>query len=133
MELYNLVKREQEELRKSEGGKLALKESLEAMLSLLSPFTPHICEELWERTGHKTFLISSPWLSFDPDLAREEKVTIVVEVNGKLRDRFETERGLAEAEVKDIALNLERIKSFLGDKKPKNIIYIENKLVNIVL
>lgn len=133
MEFYNLVKREQEDLRKNERGKLVLKESLETLLSLLSPFTPHICEELWERTGHKTFLISSPWLSFDPDLAREEKVTIVVEVNGKLRDRFETERGLAEAEVKDIALNLERIKSCLGDKKPKNIIYIENKLVNIVL
>ncbi|NOR21727.1 MAG: leucine--tRNA ligase [Candidatus Aminicenantes bacterium] len=133
MEFYNLIKKEKEMLSQSVRGKNLLRESLESLVLLLSPFAPHLCEELWERMGHKTFLIHSPWPSFDPDLATEEKVTIVVQVSGKLRDKFEAERDLAEDQIKEMALGLNRIKSIVGEKKVKKIIYIENKLVNIVL
>jgi len=133
MEFYNQIKREKDELRKSEGGRCLLKESFESLILLLSPFAPHICEEFWERMGHKTFLIKSPWPSFDPDLASEEKVTIVVQVNGRLRDKFEAERDLAEDQIKENSLGLSRIQKFIGDKKVRKIIYVKNKLVNIVI
>ncbi len=133
MEFYNLIKKEKEMLSQSVRGKNLLRESLESLVLLLSPFAPHLCEELWERMGHKTFIIHSPWPSFDPDLATEEKVTIVVQVSGKLRDKFEAERDLAEDQIKEMALGLNRIKSIVGEKKVKKIIYIKNKLVNIVL
>jgi len=133
MEFYNLIKREKETLSQSVRGKNLLRESLESLVLLLSPFAPHLCEELWERMGHKTFLIHSPWPSFDPDLATEEKVTIVVQVSGKLRGKFEAQRDLAEDQIKEMALGLDRIKSLVGEKKVKKIIYIKNRLVNIVL
>jgi leucyl-tRNA synthetase len=133
MEFYNLIKKEKETLRQSNRGKNLLRESLESLVMLLSPFAPHLCEELWERMGNKTFLIHSPWPSFDPDLATEEMVTIVVQVSGKLRDKFEAERDLAEDQIKEMALGLDRIKNLIGEKKVKKIIYIKNKLVNIVL
>jgi len=133
MEFYNQIKKEKDELRKSEGEKSLLKESLETLILLLSPFAPHICEEFWERMGHKTFLIHSPWPSFDAKLGSEERITIVVQINGKLRDKFGAERDLAEEQIKEMALGLRRIQNFIGEKKAKKVIYVENKLVNIVL
>ena len=133
MEFYNQIKKEKDGLKRSDGGKEFLKESLEKIVLLLSPFAPHLCEELWERMGHETFLISSQWPSFDPDLAREEKVTVVVQVNGKLRDKFEVERDLNEEQIKEMALSLSRIQNIIGENKAKKVIYVKNKLVNIVL
>ncbi|NIO48545.1 MAG: leucine--tRNA ligase [Candidatus Aminicenantes bacterium] len=133
MEFYNLIKKEKETLKQSVRGKNLLRESLEILVLLLSPFAPHLCEELWERMGHKTYIIHSPWPSFDPDLAAEEKVTIVVQVSGKLRDKFEAERDLDEDQIEEMALGLNRIKSLIGEKEVKKIIYIKNKLVNIVV
>jgi leucyl-tRNA synthetase len=133
MEFYNKIKRDRDVLRKSQDGRAVLKESLENSILLLSPFAPHLCEELWEKTGHKTFLFRTPWPAFDSKLAREERITIVVQVNGKLRDTFEVERDSDEEMIKKEAMDLTRIKSFLGDKKPSKVIYIKNKLVNIVI
>jgi leucyl-tRNA synthetase len=133
MEFFNLIKAERERLRQKDEGQRLLKEALETMTLLLSPFAPHMCEEVWERMGHKTFLARNPWPSYDPELAKEEKITIVVQVNGKLRDRFETERDSEEGQLKEAALGLDRIKKIIGDQKVKRVIYIKNKLINIVL
>ena len=132
MEFYNQVKRDKDILIQSQEGKAILKESLESLILLLSPFAPHLCEELWEKTGHKTFLFRTPWPSYDPELASEERITIVVQVNGKLRDKFEVERDSDEEYIKGQALGLSRIKNIIGDKEPKKVIYVKNKLVNIV-
>jgi leucyl-tRNA synthetase len=120
-------------LRKSEDGRALLKSSLENLVLLLSPFSSHLCEELWERMGHKSSLVQTPWPSFDPNLAREEKVTIVVQVNGKLRSKFEAEMDSDEDQVKEMALGLGRIQKLLAGQKPKKVIYVKNKLVNIVI
>jgi len=133
MEFYNQIKRDKECLRQSQPGRVVLRESLESLVLLLSPFAPHICEELWERINHKDFLFRTPWPSFDPVLASEERVTVVVQVNGKLRDKFEIERNSSEEEVKERALALSRIQAIIGDRKPRKIIYVENKLINIVV
>ncbi len=133
MEFYNQIKKDKGILKQSQEGKALLKEALESLILLLSPFAPHLCEELWEKTGHKTFVFRTSWPSFDSRLASEERVTVVVQVNGKLRDKFEAERNSDEEEIKKLALGLDRIKSIIGDKEPKKIIYVQNKLVNIVI
>jgi len=133
MEFFNQIKKENNTLRKCSAGKDLLKEALEKLVLLLYPFAPHICEELWERMGHKEFLICSPWPSFDPDLVKKKTITIVVQINGKLRDKFNVERDLQEMRIKERALELNRIQNLIGEKKIKKVIYIKNKLVNIVL
>lgn len=132
MEFFNLIKRERQDLRKTDQGKRSLQAAMEKLVQLLAPFAPHLSEELWARTGHQTLLIRSPWPSYDPLLAREEKVTIVVQVNGKLRDKFEAERDLDEAQIEEKALGLGRIQNYVKGKEVKRIVYIKNKLVNIV-
>lgn len=133
MELFNQTRKEHEELRKTPEGKKLLKEALETMLLLLSPFSPHICEELWEKTGHETLCALHPWPDFDQELALEDVVTIVIQINGKIRDKFAIERNTSEDKVTQKALELERIQNFLGGKEPQRVIYIKNKLVNIVI
>ena len=133
MELYNLAKKDKDALRPTAEGRTALKLAVEAMIVLLSPFTPHICEEMWEATGHRGFLARQSWPAFDPELAREDKVTVVVQVNGKLRDRFEADAGTAEDEIKATALGLERVSAAVAGKTVRKVICIGNKLVNIVV
>ena len=83
--------------------------------------------------GNKTLVMRAPWPSFEPKFAEEEKVTVVVQINGKLRSKFEAGRDLAEEEIKDMALGLSRIQNLIKEKEIKKIIYIKNRLVNIVL
>jgi len=106
---------------------------MKKMILLLSPFAPHLCEELWERLGYQTLVAQTPWPSYDLELAKEERVTIVVQINGKLRDKFEVERDEEEEKLKEIALGLDKIRHFLGDKKVRHLIIIKNKLINIVV
>jgi len=133
MEFFNQIKRDFSVLMQSESDKDLLKESLQKMIVLLSPFAPHICEEIWEKMGQKTLLAHTPWPLFDPQLAKEETVIIVVQVNGKLRDKFEAGRDSPEDQVKEKALTLKRIQDILEGKEVKKIIYIQNKLINIVV
>jgi leucyl-tRNA synthetase len=133
MELYNLLRKERAELRQSAEGRAALRSALEALVQLLSPFSPHIAEELWEKMGHAEILIRTPWPAFDPALAREESVTIVVQVNGKVRDKFEAVRELSEKELEGEALRLPKIQAALSGKPVRKVICVKNKLVSIVV
>jgi leucyl-tRNA synthetase len=133
MELFNMIKKESETEGQNDRHRGLFKEALETLIVLLSPFAPHICEELWEITGHNTHLARFSWPDYNPELAKEETVTIVVQVNGKLRDKFEVERDLPENEVKEMALGLSRIQSQVDGKEIRKIIYIKNKIVNIVI
>jgi len=127
------IKTEKEGLTQSDEGKGLLRETVAKMILLLSPFAPHICEELWEQMGYQTLLVQTPWPSYEPELAKEERVTIVVQINGKLRDRFEVERDTKEEELKEKALGLDKISNLIGDKEVKKMIHIKNKLINIVI
>ncbi|MEN6310910.1 MAG: class I tRNA ligase family protein, partial [Acidobacteriota bacterium] len=132
MELLNLVKKERDALRETAAGRDALRRAIETIVAMLSPFAPHMAEELWERTGHRGLLMLSAWPAYDADLAREETVAIVVQVNGKLRDKFEAEPGLAEAELRARALALPKIQAALGGRPARKVICVKDKLVNIV-
>jgi leucyl-tRNA synthetase len=133
MEFTNLVRKDRGVLRQSAEGRAVLRSALEALVQLLSPFSPHIAEELWEKMGHAEILIRTPWPAFDPALARAETVTIVVQVNGKVRDKFEAVRDLSEKELEGEALRLPKIQAVLGGKPARKVICVKNKLVSIVV
>ncbi|MBP7706967.1 MAG: leucine--tRNA ligase [Candidatus Aminicenantes bacterium] len=133
MELYNQARKDRDALRGSPEGRAALRLALESIVRMLSPFAPHLAEELWERTGHQGLLMLSDWPVYDPALAREETVSVVVQINGKVRDRFEAAADTPEAELEAAALALPKVQAALGGKPPRKVVAIRNKLVSIVV
>jgi len=120
-------------LRASEKGRELLREALSDLILLLGPFAPHLAEELWQKMGRTTLVAESSWPAYDPELAREELITVVVQVNGKLRDKFEVEIDTDEEILKEKALSLPRIQELLGGRPPRKIICVKNKLVSLVV
>lgn len=133
MEFFNQIKKASSVLRSNSPGRKILKQCMTVLLKLISPFAPHVSEELWELTGHTSLLFHSLWPEYEDSFVKEETVTVVVQVNGKLRDKFEAERNTPQEEIKSRALSLDRIQKYVKDKGPKKVIYIKNKLVNIVV
>ncbi len=107
-------------------------ESIEAMLLLAAPLAPHITEELWERAGRPFSIHTQTWPSFVPSYVREDEVEIVVQVNGKVRDHLLVDAQATQAIVTERAMALERVGEFLGGRKPRKVIYVAGKLINIV-
>ncbi len=111
----------------------AWRESIETLLLLLAPLSPHITEELWHQIGHTESIHNHSMPIFDPALAVDEVVTIVVQINGKVREKLELAAGMNEDEVKTVVLSTPKVAAAVGDGKPKKIIYVPGKLINIVL
>jgi leucyl-tRNA synthetase len=109
------------------------RKELEQFLLLLSPFAPHIAEELWEVTGHKGSLAFEPWPSFDDAKTIEDRVEIVLQVNGKVRGKLEVPQGTNEQEIERLARLDANILRHLEGKKVIRTIVVKNKLVNIVV
>jgi leucyl-tRNA synthetase len=105
---------------------------LEPFVLVLAPYAPHLAEELWEKLGHKQSLAYEPWPGYDPSLLKEDTVTIVLQVNGKLRDRASVPANAAQAELEKLALANERVKESLAGKQVKKVVVVPGKLVNIV-
>ncbi|HOI44636.1 MAG TPA: leucine--tRNA ligase [Candidatus Aminicenantes bacterium] len=133
MEFFNLIRKERNALRENAGDRALLRTALDTLLLLLSPFAPHISEELWEKSGHSSLLARTAWPAYDGGLAKEETVTIVIQVNGKLRDKFEAFPDASEEALRGEALATPRIRSLLAGAAPKKVICVKNKLVNIIL
>ncbi|MBW6467437.1 MAG: leucine--tRNA ligase [Brevefilum sp.] len=102
-------------------------------LLMLAPVCPHIAEELWVRTGHEYSIHNQPWPQVDEEAAKEEQITLIVQVNGKVRDRLTVSATIAEAEAKAAALESEGVQAHLAGKTPKKVIYVPGRLVNIVM
>ncbi len=108
--------------------------NLETFIKLLAPFAPHIAEEIWRNVlGNKISIHLTQWPTYEEKFIHEEKFTLVIQVNGKLRDSIEVEMGLSEKEASERALAQKRIIDIVGSAKPKRIIFVPNKLINIVL
>jgi leucyl-tRNA synthetase len=133
MEFTNMLRKEKDGLKDSLAGRELLSRALENLVLLLAPFTPHVCEEMWRRMGHEDLVFGAAWPSFDPALAQEEKATIVVEINGKIRDKFEADLGVPEEELKTTALGLARIQALIEGRPIRKVVCIKNKIVNIVI
>jgi leucyl-tRNA synthetase len=101
-------------------------------LLMLAPFAPHMAEELWQMIGEKPSIHKQPWPKYDPKLIIENEITIVVQVNGKLRDNILVPADASEEEIKSKAAASETVKRFIQDKKIVKTIYVPKKLVNIV-
>jgi leucyl-tRNA synthetase len=109
-----------------------MRESLETVVVLLSPFVPHFAEELWGALGSRDSIIRTQWPEYDPEAVLEEEILIVIQVNGKLRDRMTIPISYGEEEVKTWALKSERIRKLVEGKEIKRVILVPKKLVNIV-
>ncbi|MBI2326754.1 leucine--tRNA ligase [Candidatus Curtissbacteria bacterium] len=135
----------------------------EVFLKLLAPFAPHITEELWqELQKHESrsmnhgkekpknlnnvftrpkvakFIIhdsihSQPWPKYDPALAQAKKITLVVQVNGKLRDRLPVEAGISQQEAEKLALASDKVQRWIGDANPRKVIFVNDRLINFVI
>jgi len=117
----------------SEDGKILSKKDAQAFLYLLSPFAPHIVEELWNILGNKESIFKEEWPEYNKELIQEETLQLIVQINGKVRDKIEIKIGLSEKEVQELILSQEKIQKWLDDKKIKKFIYIPNRLVNLVI
>jgi leucyl-tRNA synthetase len=109
------------------------KKSVEILLLLLAPFAPHLTEELWDSLGNRESIHVQPWPGYDPKLVEDEIVTIVVQVNGKVRANLEMSKNSTQESVEKEALSDENVKKFVGEAKPKKIIYVPDKILNIVI
>jgi leucyl-tRNA synthetase len=103
------------------------------MLLMLGPMAPHIAHEAWEQLGYGEMLASEPWPAWDPELVRREVVTMVVQVNGKVRDRTEVPADVSEEEAERIALGLDRIQEWTAGKEIRQVIVRAPRLVNVVV
>ncbi len=106
---------------------------VESYIVMLAPMAPYVGEELWRALGHSRSVHLEPWPKFDEALTREETVTVVVQINGKLRDRLQVAAGAGEAEVTGLALKSDGVARHLAGKQPKKIIFVPNKMLSIVV
>ena len=108
-------------------------EAIDTLLLLLAPTAPHIAEELWERTGHDYSIHNQDWPEWDEALAKDEEITLVVQVNGKLRDRMSVPVSISEEEALTLAFESQKVKAHIEGKEVVKRIYVPGKLVNIVV
>ena len=108
-------------------------ECIEKFLLMLAPMAPHVAEEMWERTGHAYSIHQQLFPTWDDELAAEEEITLVVQVNGKVRDRIPVPAGIAEADARELALGSQRVQSHTDGKTLKNVVYVPGRLVNVVV
>jgi leucyl-tRNA synthetase len=114
------------------GASEALREGLETLALLLGPMMPHLAEGMWEALDGSGLLAEQPWPQADPDLTRDEQVTLAVQVNGKLRATFEMPRDTATNVIESTALALPQVLRWLGGQPPRKVIVVPNRIVNIV-
>jgi len=129
MELLNALTRALDEKTAS---RLLCEETFDTLVQLLHPLAPHITEELWERRGHVETLLESTWPVFDEAKIRRDRITLVVQVDGKLRDRIEVDAEAPEQEVKDTALASDKVQEFLVGRELARAVVVPGRLVNLV-
>ncbi len=109
------------------------KKEFRDFLKILAIFAPHIAEELWHKLGYKKSIFSQKWPKYDPKLIVEEKTNLIVQVNGKVRDKIEIESGISEYQAKKIALESNNVKKWIGNKEIKKTVFVKDKLINFVI
>ena len=110
----------------------AWNEAVSNLVAMMAPITPYLSEELWEATGHESSVHTQSWPEWDESLAADETITLVVQVNGRLRDRIEVPVGIEEDTAKETALSSPKIQPHIQGKDVSKVIYVPGRLVNIV-
>jgi len=108
-------------------------ETVDTYLLLLAPVAPHIAEELWTIRNKPYSIHQQEWPEWDPSIVLEDSLTLVVQINGKVRDKIEVPAGLSDDELQSIALSSEKTKKWTENKELRKVIVVKGKLVNIVI
>lgn len=111
----------------------AWREAIESLLLILAPSAPHVTEELWERIGKPYSIHQQPFPRFDPNIAAEEKFTLVLQVNGKVRGKVELPVGVGEEDAKIAAMSDPAVKKWTEGKTIRQVVYVPGRLINIVV
>ena len=103
------------------------------LIKLLSPFTPHLAEEMWARLGNTTLVVAETWPQGDAKLAENQVVTYAVQICGKMRGTIDMPKGASNEEIQAQAMALENVKRQLEGKEIVKVIVVPNRLINIVI
>jgi len=109
------------------------KEMFKDFLCVLAPFAPHLVEELWSQHGEKSSIHLETWPKYDEAQIQVDTIQLVVQVNGKVRDKIQVEPDINEEKAKELALASENVQKYLDNKEPKKVIYVKGKLISIVI
>jgi leucyl-tRNA synthetase len=124
MEFVNLCREKEGEVGR---------DALDRLIVMLSPFAPHMAEELWRESGRKKSISLEKWPEYDENLIKEDMTSIIVQVNGKVRDKIEVPADATEEEVRGLAFSSKKLHNWLGNKEPAKVIYVPGRLINIVI
>ena len=133
MEMVNELYRYKDATAPESYSKPLIGEALRSLIVLLSPIVPHITQEMWESIGNDTALFDTPWPSFDESALVVSEVEIVVQINGKIRDKMTVSADLGREQMEEIAKTSDKVKSLIGDKQIVKVIAVPKKLINIVV
>lgn len=128
MEAVNFLYKE-----KDETGKKQLLDFLANLVIMLSPFVPHICEEIWSLLGNSNSVVTQNWPSFDAKKAEKDEVIVVIQINGKLRGKFDVSKGTSQADIEKMVDADAKIKLHLEGKEIVKKVFVQDKLLNIVV
>ncbi|MGV6859139.1 MAG: leucine--tRNA ligase [bacterium] len=129
MELLNEVSKYNDS---SDQGRAVVREALDAMVAMLSPIVPHICDRLWNELGHEEMVINAPWPVVDTSALEQDTVELVVQVNGKLRGKVAVGADASKESIEAAALAEENVARFIADKTVRKVIVVPGRLVNVV-
>lgn len=133
MELVNAIYLYIQNVPAKQQNQDALNKIRDALIQLAAPFAPHLSEELWERTGHTGSVFNTPWPDWDAEQLKTDRVTLAVQVNGKLRSSVEVDLDAEQSAAEKIALADPKIKRYVEGKQILRVIIVKNKLVNLVV
>jgi len=120
--------------REANVSKAVWDDAVRHLLVMMAPFTPFVAEELWTRIGQPYSIHNQPWPEYDPEIAKEDEITLVVSINGKVRDRIQVPADISEEDAKRLALESDGAQRHLGGNAPKKVIYVAQRgMVNIVV
>ena len=133
MELVNAMYQYRDRVPEDKQNLAVVREAVQNLIIMLAPFAPHIASEMWEIIGNTSSVHENPWPEYDPDAMVKDEVEMVVQINGKVRDRFTTDIDASREEIEKTVLALDKIKEYIGDKNVVKVIVVPKKLVNIVI
>ncbi len=133
MELFNSLSSLSGDKQKESLGPAVIREAIDNLLILLSPMTPHFCAELWANIHTDSTIEEQSWPTWDEEAAREDELTIVIQVKGKVRSRLQVPADIDDAALEELALKDESALKFIDGQTIKKVIVVKKKLVNIVV
>ncbi|MDR5683151.1 MAG: leucine--tRNA ligase [Armatimonadota bacterium] len=111
----------------------AWREAIRSLVLMLAPVAPHTAEEMWERVGGAYSVHTQPWPTYDPELAKSPEIVLVVQVNGRVRDRLTVPADVSADVARDMALRSEKVRAYVDGGKVRDVIYVPGRLVNVVV